>query len=99
MLFPQDGFVLMFVGVVVVPCVSAVILIGGTIPVTTLSLAGREEGSKLAFWWSLLREADRITVESLPYVSSLTLLFVWFVMLSIEVPFCWGEENYGELTF
>lgn len=76
MLFPQDGFVLMFVGALVVPCMSALTLVGGTFPVTTVSLAEREEGTKLAFWGLLFREADRITVEIFPFVSSLTFLFV-----------------------
>lgn len=76
MLFPQDGFVLMFVGALVVPCLSALSLGGGTFPVTTMSLAEIEEGTKLAFWGLLFTETDRITVEILPFVSSLTLLFV-----------------------
>lgn len=89
----------MFVGALVVPCVSAFSLVEATFPVTTLSLAGREEGSKLGFWGLSFRETERITVESFPFDTSLRLFFVLFAMLSIRVPFSWGKENYGELTF
>lgn len=64
MLFPQDGFVLMFVGALVVPCLSALSLGGGTFPVTTMSLAEIEEGTKLAFWGYCLQKQTELLLKS-----------------------------------